>query len=444
MAELYLALLQGDFGFEKLVAVKCVLPFFRDEPEFIAMLLDEARLAATLSHPNIVHVFDAGQVDGTYYLAMEYIEGADLRTLLRRMVALGERRPPLEHALLVVTQVLAGLAHAHAKCDFDGTPLSIVHRDISPHNVLVTYGGDVKIVDFGIARGALQLGERTKAGVLKGKAAYMSPEQASGRPVDGRSDLFSVGVLLFELSTGCRLFRGETETETLWRVCYGELPRPTDLCPVYPRDLEAIVAKALERDPAQRYQRARDMLADLESFAASARLSLSRAAFARWAEPFLADTRARQQELFRGIRDSDPADPASEPPESGDRSLRGHSSRRPPCSPSSTPPPLSDTAGRSVTLPSQPLGSVRRRSWLSPSWRMAAALFILVGALGALAVAREDQNGWLAQRLSAMPGGRTVVTHLQGWVGGALERAWPTRPRAMSPSPVPSAAPRRP
>jgi serine/threonine-protein kinase len=145
MAELYLALLQGDFGFEKLVAVKCVLPFFQDEPEFIGMLLDEARLAATLSHPNIVHVFDAGQVDGTYYLAMEYIQGADLRTLLRRMVALGDRRPPLEHALLVVTQILAGLAHAHAKCDFDGAPLHIVHRDISPHNVLVTYDGNVKI-----------------------------------------------------------------------------------------------------------------------------------------------------------------------------------------------------------------------------------------------------------------------------------------------------------
>ena len=424
MAELYLALLQGDFGFEKLVAVKCVLPFFQDEPEFISMLLDEARLAATLSHPNIVHVFDAGHVDGTYYLAMEYIQGADLRTLLRRMVALGDRRPPLEHSLLVVTQVLAGLAHAHAKCDFDGTPLRIVHRDISPHNVLVTYDGNVKIVDFGIARGALQLGERTKAGVLKGKAAYMSPEQASGRPVDGRSDLFSAGVLLFELTTGCRLFKGETETETLWRVCYGELPRPSDLSGAYPRELEAIVMKALEREPAGRYQLAEQMLSEVESFAGRAHLSLSRPEFARWAEPFLADTRAREQELFHGIRELDLADPASEPPQSGDRSSPGVASRPRRYSPSSTPPPLADTGGRSVTLPSQPLG--RKRSWLRPRWRIATAMVVLVVVVGALAVAREDRNGWLTQRLSAVPGGKTVATHLQRWVGGALRS--PRRP----------------
>ncbi len=444
MAELYLALLKGDFGFEKLVAVKCVLPFFQDEPEFIAMLLDEARLAATLSHPNVVHVFDAGQVDGTYYLAMEYIEGGDLRTLLRRMVAYGERRPPLEHSLLIVTQVLAGLAHAHGKCDFDGSPLSIVHRDISPHNVLVTHSGDVKIVDFGIARGAMQLGERTKAGVLKGKAAYMAPEQAMGKPVDRRSDLFSVGVLLFELTTGSRLFKGESETETLWRVCYGELPSPKDLCPVYPRELEAIVTKALEREPARRYQSAREMLTDLESFAENARLSLSRPAFARWAEPFLADTRAHQQQLFLTIRareGSEVPEPASEPPQSGDRCLDGYSSSPRPGSNSSTPPPLADTGGPTSTLPSPSLEAIARsRSRVGQSWRFAAVLCLLVATVMALVLAWQEPDGWLARRVSALPGARPLVTRLQSSLGVALDRAWPHRVRRSAAVLVPASA----
>ena len=444
MAELYLGLLRGDFGFEKLVVVKCVLPFFQEEPAFISLLLDEARLAATLSHPNIVQVFDAGEIEGTYYIAMEHVEGLDLRGLLRRMVALGEERPPLAHALLLIRQILAGLAYAHDKCDFEGRPLFIVHRDISPHNVLVTPGGDVKIVDFGIAKSAARLEERSQAGVLKGKAAYMSPEHANGQQVDQRSDLFAVGVLLFELSTGKRLFRADNEAETLRLVCFEPYPRPSEANPGYPPELERIVMRALEREPTARYQHANEMLVDLEGFAERTRIFCSKLGFARWAEPFFADSCARDRGLLQTIGSLDGAEADDEIAD--------------PISGSPTPAPTSGTPSRSGMRRSFDVAAVaalgRRRRWRALGVIAAVAALVV-----ALVAAGHHPTGWLGRCVETIPGARPAARWLDHGIGVPWERAersaveWltarmahpqatrPPAPRASG-TPVPLSAPR--
>jgi serine/threonine-protein kinase len=196
---------------------------------FIDMLLHEARIAATLSHPNIVQIFDVGQVDGTYFIAMEHVHGEDLRSMVRQMRKKGVTDFPLEHAISIILGVCAGLAYAHEKTDLDGRPLNIVHRDISPQNVVVTFTGDVKIVDFGIAKSDVRLHDNTRSGRLKGKVPYMSPEQARGDVVDWRSDIFAAGVMLFELTTGKRLFKGSSEYETLKLICDREYPLPSQI-----------------------------------------------------------------------------------------------------------------------------------------------------------------------------------------------------------------------
>ncbi len=179
---------------------------------FIEMLLHEARVAATLSHPNVVQIFDVGQVDGTYFIAMEHIHGEDIQAIVRGMKKNNVAEFPLEHTISILLGTCAGLAYAHDKRDLDGAALGIVHRDISPRNIVVSFTGDVKIVDFGIAKsGTEPNGDDTPSGQLKGKAPYMSPEQASGQPIDWRSDIFAAGVMLFELTTGRRLFKGASE-----------------------------------------------------------------------------------------------------------------------------------------------------------------------------------------------------------------------------------------
>src|SRR5690349_13479140 len=207
MAEIFLALHRSMAGFEKLVVIKRILPAMNQDAAFIDMLLHEARVAATLSHPNIVQTFDVGQVDGTFFIAMEHIHGEDIRSIVRAMKKSAVTEFPLEHTLAIVLGMCAGLAYAHDKRDLDGQTLDIVHRDISPQNIVVTFTGDVKIVDFGIAK-STSGAEDTKSGKLKGKVPYMSPEQASGGHVDWRSDIFATGVMLFELTTGKRLFKG--------------------------------------------------------------------------------------------------------------------------------------------------------------------------------------------------------------------------------------------
>ncbi len=301
MAEIFLALHRSMAGFEKLVVIKRILPAMNQDKAFIDMLLHEARIAATLSHPNIVQIFDVGQVDGTYYIAMEHIHGEDIRSIVRGMRRKGVTEFPLEHALAIGLGVSAGLAYAHDKRDLEGRPIGIVHRDISPQNVVITFTGDVKIVDFGIAKSE-KVEEEHKDGQLKGKVPYMSPEQAAGKELDARSDIFAVGVVLFELTTGKRLFKGNSELETLRLILESDYPSPAQIRPDYPPQLERIVMRALAKRREDRYQTAREMQADLEAFVREERIAVSTVSLTHWMQMLFEEKLAQQNEALQDIK----------------------------------------------------------------------------------------------------------------------------------------------
>ena len=301
MAELFLAIQKSVAGFEKLLVIKRILPSMNQDRAFIEMLLHEARIAATLSHPNIVQIVDVGQHDGQYFIAMEHVHGEDLRNIVRQMKKKGVLEFPLEHALAIVLGMCAGLSYAHEKHELDGSALNIVHRDISPQNVVVTFTGDVKIVDFGIAKSDSRgpdAREATKSGKLKGKVPYMSPEQARGEVIDARSDVFSTGVMLFELTTGKRLFKGASEYETLRLICERDYPRPSDVRSDYPVDLEPIVMKALAKDANDRYQSAREMQSDIEAFVRRHQIAVSHIALNQFMQGLFEDKLAMQKEAL--------------------------------------------------------------------------------------------------------------------------------------------------
>ncbi len=299
MAELFLALQRSVAGFEKLIVVKRVLPHLAKDDSFIEMLLTEARIAATLNHPNIAHIYDVGQANDRYYIAMEHVHGEDLRSLVRQMKKKGVTAFPLEHALAIVLGCCAGLAYAHDKVDLDGEPMGIVHRDVSPQNILVTFTGDVKLVDFGIAKAGRGGMEDTGSGQLKGKVPYMSPEQAQGLYLDNRSDIFSLGIMLFELCTGRRLFRGKNEMETLRKIVEDEYPKPRDLNPHLSPRLEEIILRSLEKDAGRRYQSARDMQADLEDYIRSEQLKVSALSLGSWMQELFSDKLEAQKKMLQ-------------------------------------------------------------------------------------------------------------------------------------------------
>jgi serine/threonine protein kinase len=280
MARLYLAKTSGIGSFERHLVVKLILRERAGDSNAVKMLLDEARLAATLNHHNVAQVYEVGEDDGLYYLAMEYVHGLDLRALL---AASQERaRPlPLPFALTIIANAAAGLHHAHERRGANGAPLLIVHRDVSPSNVMVGYDGAVKLVDFGLAKAAQRSAE-TRTGIVKGKLAYLSPEQARGQPADRRSDVFALGIVLYECTTMKRAFRGRTDFETMQNVATGTYRRPSALVPSYPRALEAVIARALAVDPAQRTPTAADVLHGIEQVAAEQRIALSNVALGRF------------------------------------------------------------------------------------------------------------------------------------------------------------------
>jgi hypothetical protein len=264
MAELFIARQEAMGGFEKEVVVKILQPRYAENPRVVQMFLDEARLAAKLNHQSIVHVYDVAEDGGLKYIAMEYIRGETLTEIVRRGLA-AKKYIPLEHAVHIVRQTAAGLAYAHAGRDPDGQLLRIVHRDVSPTNILVTMEGQTKIVDFGIARVQDEL--REESGIIPGKASYMSPEQVRGDAVDYRSDIFSLGIILYELALGQRLFRGPAEI-VMKRIADEKVAPPTALKRDFPPALELIVMRALEKRPEDRYQTAEEMRVDLEEFLA--------------------------------------------------------------------------------------------------------------------------------------------------------------------------------
>jgi serine/threonine protein kinase len=264
MAEVYLAKQKGLGGFERLVCIKRILPHLTEQQDFITMFQDEARIAANLTHPNVAQIYDIGESDGSYYIAMEYVRGEDLRRIYNAEVARG-RAMPLEPAAQMIMYAAAGLDYAHRQTTIDGRPLYLVHRDISPQNLLVTYDGHVKVVDFGVAKAAIKMSQ-TRSGVLKGKYSYMSPEQASGDPIDARSDIFALGVTLYEITTGTRLFKRENELETLHAVIECKVRAPRTVIPDYDSELENAVMRCLAYDPDDRYATAADLERDLERF----------------------------------------------------------------------------------------------------------------------------------------------------------------------------------
>lgn len=258
---MYRAKITGAEGFEKLIAIKRILPHLSGEKELVTAFIDEAKLAALLNHQNIVQIYDFGLMENSYFIAMEYLVGKDLRHILSKSK---EKNRPLglELALYIASRICAGLDYAHKLTDFQGKPLNLIHRDISPQNILITYEGEVKIVDFGIAKAALQ-DTVTQNGLIKGKVAYMSPEQASGAKIDHRSDIFSLGILLYEMITEKRMFAGDS-LQVLERVRTGEFEPAEKARSGLPPKLYEIFHKALAGEVVQRYQSCGEVLADVE------------------------------------------------------------------------------------------------------------------------------------------------------------------------------------
>ncbi|MBJ6760463.1 protein kinase [Myxococcaceae bacterium JPH2] len=263
MAEVFLAKTAGPMGFEKLLVVKRILPHLAEDPQFIEMFLSEAKLVAKLDHPNIVQIFDFGQEEDAYFIAMEYVEGPNLRSLFKRALQQG-RRIPLELSTRIVALACEGLAYAHELCDSrTGEPLSIVHRDISTDNLLVSRSGNVKVMDFGIAKAA-NASQHTRSGILKGKLGYMAPEYLMGQPASARSDLYALGVVLYELVTGRKPFEGESDAQLMRAVLQEPLIDVRELSPETPEALALVVDKALAREPENRYASCHELQAALD------------------------------------------------------------------------------------------------------------------------------------------------------------------------------------
>lgn len=263
MAEVWKARMRGVEGFQKIVAIKKILPHLSDNQDFIEMFVDEAKLAAQLNHNNIIHIYDLGKIQSSYYIAMEYIDGFDLKAILRRGQ---ERDHPMtvELALFIASKLASALDYAHRKKDFEEKEMGLVHRDVSPQNVLVSQEGDIKLCDFGIAKAASKA-SHTQAGALKGKLQYMSPEQAWGRHIDRRSDIFALATVLFEMLTNRKLFTGDNELSILEQVREARVQPPSLHNDEVTPEVDKIVIKALQKDPANRYQTAGEMARDLDA-----------------------------------------------------------------------------------------------------------------------------------------------------------------------------------
>ncbi|HWM84605.1 MAG TPA: protein kinase, partial [Kofleriaceae bacterium] len=323
MAEVFRAKAYGVEGFERLVAVKRILPNIAEDKDFIRMFIDEAKIAVQLNHANIAQIFDLGVVETDYYIALEHIHGRDLRAIFDRCrQKSGDKSEvgdpmPIAQACFVTMKVCEGLDYAHNKRDQTGRELNLVHRDVSPQNVLVSFEGEVKVIDFGIAKAAGK-GSKTQAGILKGKFGYMSPEQVRGLPIDRRSDVFSCGIVLYELLTGERLFVGESDFSTLEKVRNVEILPPSTYNRRIPDELERIVLKALAKDAEERYQNAIDLHDELQAFVYTAGEFYSRKDLAGWMKTTFAaeiEQETAKLESFRNMSAPDSKSAAPEPPD---------------------------------------------------------------------------------------------------------------------------------
>jgi serine/threonine-protein kinase len=313
MAEVWLAKQRGPMGFEKLVAIKKLLPHLQAEEQFVRMFLDEARIAARINHTNVVQIFDLGQAESSFFIAMEYLNGESLA----RVMGEGVRRgTPLPEALgaLIVAQIGKGLHHAHALCDAHGNSMGIVHRDVSPQNVVVLYDGGVKLLDFGIAKARERLQETTTSG-LKGKYAYMSPEQCSGEAVDARSDIFSCGVLLWEILTRRRLFKHSNKLMVLKMILEGHVAPPSRVNPGVPSALDRVVLQALAKRAEDRFPSADAMSTAIEGALAASGAAVNPAQVAEYMRTAFADDLRKRNELAANLSASETSLATQDPAE---------------------------------------------------------------------------------------------------------------------------------
>lgn len=263
MAEVWKAKMRGPAGFERTLVVKRILAHLLEEaPQTIEMFLSEARLSARLNHSNIVQVYELGEVEGEYFIAMEYVRGRDLVALLRELAPTGSVPPGV--GAYIGREVCRALGYAHALSDDSGAPLRLIHRDVSPSNVMLGYDGSVKLLDFGIAKALSQAGEKTQTGLLKGKFSYMAPEQVEGHEIDHRSDLFAAGIVLFECLTASRLFKGASDLQTIALVREAKVGPPSERNPEIPPELDRVCLKALAKNPNERYQTCDQMARELD------------------------------------------------------------------------------------------------------------------------------------------------------------------------------------
>jgi len=447
MASIFLARQKGIEDFEKLLVVKRILPHLAENEEFIKMFLDEARIAARLNHPSIVQIFNLGAVGDTFFIAMEYVHGEDVRRVWKKSDAAG-KPIPIPLVARIVMEVAAGLDYAHKKTDANGKPLGIVHRDISPQNILVTFEGGVKVVDFGIAKAADQA-TVTKSGVLKGKYSYMSPEQAAGQKIDRRSDIFALGIVMYELITGTRLFKRNNDINTLNAVSDCIIAPPSQVNARVPKDLDPIVLKALAKDPEGRFEDAMGLHTALEQWLLANKLSSSAVQLAAFMKDIYAERLAREAaeglvaaedaDKSRDAGDGMKATPAPKAPakatgsgvrseqsqrprpapvddpdatraeRSGDRSSSSRESRRAP-PPIIEPPEPSFERERS-TGRTESMASLTQTTQADPSTRFPwlwAGLLVVVGAsLGAFLVMRGGGGGVV--RVITEPAGAQVT-----------------------------------
>ena len=327
MAEIFLARQAGVEGFEKTLCLKRIRPHLSSQPAFVNMFLNEAKLAAQLNHPNIVQIYDLGLVGKSFFIAMEYVSGRDTS----RIIPKAEKKGipfPLVYALKIASSVLEGLYYAHHQTDAYGQPLNIVHRDITPENIVVSFSGNVKILDFGIAKATSQL-EQTRAGEIKGKLSYMSPEQCLGQVLDQRSDIFSIGVVLYEWVTGYKLFTGENEMAILKAIVDGKIYPPSYFKEDVPDQVERILLKALEKDREKRYQSAWDMQLDIDTFLGGHEFTPSNIHLSNFIKQIFDDEQeAERLQLMRAAqaRIEDYEQKVVEPEEVGARALSGSTS----------------------------------------------------------------------------------------------------------------------
>ncbi len=296
MAEVFLA--RQDGASDRVLVIKRILPHLNELPEFVRMFINEARIAARLHHPNVAQIFDLGRVGHSHFMAMEYVHGEDLAQIAKRSDKLGRGAIPLGNLVRIGADLCAGLGYAHAARDQAGRPLGIVHRDVSPQNVLATFEGTVKVIDFGIAKATAEASE-TRAGFMKGKYAYMSPEQCKGEPVNAQSDVYSIGIMLWEFASWRRLFKRDADFLTMRAVVEDEVPPASAFRREVPRELDAILWKALARDRRQRYASCLELAADLEDVGRRMRWDISAAGSSRLMCELFADRLAAQQNALR-------------------------------------------------------------------------------------------------------------------------------------------------